>query len=73
MLDIRHEGWERPDQAAQRFAAGLDALDGDVVVVATHGMVLTAWLQSIGVVGPGEEAAVFWSRLELPDLIDVTR
>lgn len=70
-LDRRHDGWETPADAAGRFAAALDNLDGDVVVIATHGMVLTTWLQHIGVVGPGDEAADFWERLALPDLIEV--
>lgn len=71
VVDARHEGWEPPGEVAARFAAGLDALDNDVVVVATHGMVLTAWLTCIGFVRPGEEAAAFWEHLALPDLIEV--
>lgn len=70
-MDARHEGWERPDDASRRFAAGIDVLDGNVMVVATHGMVLTAWLQHIGVVGPGDEAADFWERLALPDVVEL--
>lgn len=70
-FDARHEGWERPRDAAARFAAALDALAGDPVVVATHGMVLTSWLVAIGEVGPGEDAGEFWSKLALPDVIEV--
>jgi broad specificity phosphatase PhoE len=70
-LDRRHEGWESPRAAADRFGAGLDALPGEAVVVATHGMVLTSWLVTVGVVRPGEEAAEFWSGLVLPDVIRV--
>ena len=54
-LDDRHIGWETPSQAAVRFQAGLDAIDDDVVV-ATHGMVMTAWLVARGIVEPGQSA-----------------
>ncbi|WP_152361359.1 histidine phosphatase family protein [Microlunatus speluncae] len=67
--DDRHRTWESLAQAAARFQAGLDDFDGDVVV-ATHGMVLTAWLVSRGVVRPGAEAGDFWTRLAFPDLIN---
>lgn len=70
-LDTRHDGWESPADAGRRFAAGLEALHGDVVVVATHGMVLTAWLVAVGEVRPGTAAADFWQHLALPDLIEV--
>ncbi|GGB41816.1 hypothetical protein GCM10011492_35960 [Flexivirga endophytica] len=46
-LDASHKDWETPPEAAARFAAGLDSLAGDVLVVATHGMVLTAWLVQV--------------------------
>ncbi|WP_446665716.1 histidine phosphatase family protein [Flexivirga sp. B27] len=67
----RHRGWETPGAAAARFADGLDELGGEVVVVATHGMVLTAWLVSVGHLVAGAAAADFWSQLALPDLIEV--
>lgn len=70
-LDWRHTGWERPPDAARRFADGLDALAGGTIVVATHGMVLTAWLVSVGEVRPGAAAADFWSELALPDVVEV--
>ncbi len=69
-LDARHEGWESPDAASARFANGLDALAGEVLVVATHGMVLTAWLVSVGEVR-ARAAADFWERLALPALFEV--
>lgn len=72
-LDERHRGWETQSAAAQRFAAAVrDAGDGPVVL-ATHGMVLTAWLVSIGAVAAGEPAAQFWEELRLPDLVELDR
>lgn len=71
-LDERHETWETPVQAGQRFQQGLDAIDADRVAVATHGMVLTAWLVSIGHVQAGTAAGEFWTRLKFPDVLTVT-
>lgn len=69
-LDDRHIEWETPSQAAERFQAGLDLIDGDVVV-ATHGMVMTAWLVAQGFVEPGPKAGAYWMGLAFPDLITV--
>lgn len=68
--DDRHRGWETPEQAAARFQAGLDDLAGDLVV-ATHGMVLTAWLVSRGIVTAGSAAGSFWRGLAFPDVVTV--
>jgi len=70
-LDARHEGWERPEEAAARFAEGIASLPGDVLVVATHGMILTAWLSSIGELAVGDAAATFWAALAMPDVVEV--
>ncbi|GAB3742358.1 histidine phosphatase family protein [Microlunatus parietis] len=70
--DGRHRGWETPEQAAARFQAGLDDLPGEVVV-ATHGMVLTAWLVARGVVAAGTEAGSFWTGLAFPDVVTTDR
>ncbi|WP_166983528.1 histidine phosphatase family protein [Paramicrobacterium fandaimingii] len=67
-----HEHWETPEAAASRFQAGINAIDGESIVVASHGMVLTAWLIAVGVVRPGHEAGRFWSALSMPDLVEVT-
>lgn len=67
--DVRHELWETPEQAAARFREGLDRIDADVIVVGTHGMVLTAWLIALGRVGSGDRAGEFWSNLRCPDLL----
>ena len=71
-FDTRHETWETPVEAAQRFQSGLDAIDADRVAVATHGMVLTAWLVSIGHVKAGSAAGEFWACLRFPDMLMVT-
>jgi broad specificity phosphatase PhoE len=69
-----HPGWELQADAAERFQAGVAAIehdelaDGDErpVVIATHGMVLTTWLVSVGAVRQSR-AAEFWSDLRFPD------
>lgn len=45
-LDERHEGWETPQVTAHRFAAAVadHAVPGTPLVVASHGMAITAWL-----------------------------
>jgi len=70
-LDGRHEGWEHPHAAAQRFHEGLLAHPAEHLVVGTHGMVLTAWSVSSGLIGPGEDAATFWEALRLPDVLTI--
>jgi broad specificity phosphatase PhoE len=71
-LDERHDGWETPEQAAKRFqAAVLDHASRQPLVIATHGMVLAAWLVSIKHVQPGRPAGELWSRLAFPDIVEV--
>ncbi len=72
---VPHSGWEDPADAADRFQAGVEAAlsgtcGGVDVVVATHGMVLTTWLVSRGLVARSE-AAAFWSDLAFPDCLRV--
>jgi 8-oxo-dGTP pyrophosphatase MutT (NUDIX family) len=67
-LDERHEGWETPDAAARRFHEALLAQDARHVVVGTHGMVLTAWLASQGLVA---DAVAFWEALRFPDVVEI--
>jgi broad specificity phosphatase PhoE len=63
-------GWEPLAAAVARFRRVIDQLDSqhDSVVV-THGMVMTAWLASIGVVADGYR---FWLRLTQPDAWEVS-
>ena len=70
-LDARHELWETPDQAGQRFQQGLEDLDAGTIAVATHGMVLTAWLVAIGRVEPGPAAGEFWAELAFPEILTI--
>lgn len=71
-LDERHAGWELPEEAAARFQSGLDAVDGNAVVVATHGMIIAAWLTSIGYVSRGDSVGELWAELRFPDLVTLT-
>jgi broad specificity phosphatase PhoE len=71
-----HPGWEPQADVAARFDAGLDAAlaaaggSGPGVVVASHGMAITCWLVSRGIVAAAD-AAEFWSTLRQPDLLAV--
>jgi broad specificity phosphatase PhoE len=68
--DQRHRGWERPGEAAARFGAALADHASDLpLVVATHGMVLTAWLVSVGHVDAGAAAGRLWAELAFPDVV----
>lgn len=71
-LDARHAGWETPAAAAYRFDRAIRHAPYGEVVVATHGMILTAWLISIGVLEAGEAAAQFWDQLAFPDVVVVS-
>ncbi|UYM03555.1 histidine phosphatase family protein [Solicola gregarius] len=71
---VRHAGWESHEDAAGRFHAGVvaaqDRYRDRAIVIGTHGMVLTNWLVSIGVVSTAD-AGGFWSDLGFPDCIEV--
>jgi broad specificity phosphatase PhoE len=65
-------GWEPRAAVADRFDAAV--IDGSqwstgTVVVFTHGLAMTLWLQRIEAVA---DAAAFWSGLTLPDVWQVT-
>lgn len=72
-LDGRHARWETRHEATSRFDAAVRtyARSGERLVIASHGMIMTAWLVSQGLVGAGEDAGRFWRSLRFPDLIDV--
>ncbi|WP_193104514.1 histidine phosphatase family protein [Brachybacterium sp. FME24] len=70
-LDDRHHGWETPAQAARRFSRSVQDHPKDDVLIATHGMVLVAWLVDIGRVESGRAAESYWSALTFPQLITV--
>ncbi|MFD6137907.1 histidine phosphatase family protein [Isoptericola sp. NPDC060257] len=70
--DARHDGWESAADAARRFDDAVrEHAGGGDLVVATHGMVLTAWLVATGHVAPGPPAGEFWLGLRLPDVVTV--
>lgn len=70
-LDDRHLGWETPEEAAARFdrAVADHAKHGVPLVIATHGMVLTAWLVHARHWLAPEEAGAFWAELAFPDVV----
>lgn len=69
-----HPGWEPRSRVADRFGAAvtdhLAAAGGRPLVVATHGMAMTVWLDRRGeLADPGE----FWAALRFPDVRRVAR
>lgn len=70
-LDHQHDGWESPESAAHRVSDALRRYDAPHLIVGTHGMVLTAWLVSTGVVKPRDAAIEFWERLPFPATVAV--
>ena len=70
-LDARHRGWETLEQAGRRFAQAVEAHPGNDLLIATHGMVLVAWLVEIGRLEAGRAAEAYWSTLTFPQLITV--
>lgn len=72
-LDDRHSSWEPPEQAAERFEIAVreHLADARSLVVATHGMVLTAWLVHARKQLTPSEAGSFWERMRFPDIVRV--
>lgn len=67
-----HPGWEPRDEVVARFAEGIRfwtaQADGRSLVIASHGMAMTLWLDAtVGLTDPG----AFWAGLRLPDLLHV--
>jgi broad specificity phosphatase PhoE len=72
-LDKRHAGWETPRETAARFghAVTAHAVPDSPLVIASHGMAITAWLiHGPRLVAP-HRAARFWTALTFPDVIEV--
>jgi broad specificity phosphatase PhoE len=72
-LDERHSGWETPLEAAERFEAAVSehsAID-PLLVIGSHGMVLTAWLAHVRGAVATQEAGAFWGALAFPDVIEL--
>jgi broad specificity phosphatase PhoE len=61
--------WEPLAEAAGRFQAGIDAHRGvEDLVIATHGIVMSAWLTTVADV---PDPFRFWSELRMPDTWEV--
>ena len=69
--DERHRGWETPVDAARRFSQAVEDHPDDDLLIATHGMVMVAWLVSIGRLHAGRAAEEYWAALTFPDLVTV--
>ena len=66
-------GWEPHETVVRRFDAGVRAglrarADAPLVIV-SHGLALTLWLQSIGAVS---DVGTFWDELAFPDAFRVS-
>jgi broad specificity phosphatase PhoE len=63
-------GWEKQQAVATRFDIGFGAhtsmASGRPLVIASHGMAMTLWLVSRGLVSE-DAAGEFWSELRFPD------
>lgn len=70
-LDERHTGWETHAQAADGFDEGIRTAPPGDLIIATHGMCLTAWMVHRGLVETGDEAIRFWEALTLLDVIRI--
>lgn len=68
---LHQPGWEPPAQVAARFESGVRHWTGIAagrdLAIGTHGMAMTLWLASHGLV----EAVGFWEGLRFPDVIEV--
>jgi len=69
-----HPGWEPHEAVEARFQSAVDEhdarADGAPVVVCSHGMAMTRWLVSVGLLDPGQ-AVSFWEDLRFPDCLVV--
>ena len=64
----RLTGWESQADALSRFAAAVEAVADDDVVVVTHGTVMSLWLtQQVADFDPAD----FWFRLSMPDAYEM--
>jgi broad specificity phosphatase PhoE len=72
----RHPGWEGHDDLVARFESALEyhaaqaAAAARPLIVGTHGMALTLWLASRGLIG-ATSPTDFWETLCFPEFIDV--
>lgn len=71
--DHRHSSWESSKAASERFSAALSQITTDTAIIGTHGMVLTNWLVSIGLLPTGRTAVEFWEQLSFPTEVRIRR
>ena len=68
VLGQTYEGWEPHETVARRFDTAvqiaLDSRRGAPLVIVSHGLAITLWLQSVGAVPDG---GAFWNALTFPD------
>ncbi|MGP5052516.1 histidine phosphatase family protein [Brachybacterium sp. JB7] len=69
--DTRHHGWETLEEAARRFGDAVQEHPDEDLLIATHGMVMTAWLAGIGALRQGRSAADYWDALPFPSLVTI--
>lgn len=69
--DYRHAGWEAHTTAADRMSNALLHHRSEIMIVGTHGMVLTTWMVHVGLVSAGQPAVAFWQALGFPDTVTV--
>lgn len=72
-LDERHAGWETSQETAIRFDEAITQhlTSGSPLVVASHGMAITAWLVHGRRLLDPRDAGRFWSAMTFPDIIEV--
>jgi broad specificity phosphatase PhoE len=70
--DERHAGWETPRETAARFgrAVTTHTVQGSPLVIASHGMAITAWLVHGRRLVAAHNAVGFWTALSFPDVIE---
>jgi broad specificity phosphatase PhoE len=71
---VDHSDWEPRTSVAARFEAAvrehLASAQGKPLIIATHGMAMTIWLTSRGLL---DDPAAFWAGLRFPDAHTVVR
>jgi broad specificity phosphatase PhoE len=72
-LDARHAGWETPQEAATRFEDAVlrHHCSDRPLIIATHGMIMTAWLVHCRRLPGSQDPGEFWRALSFPDLVHV--
>jgi hypothetical protein len=66
-------GWETPEQTADRFEQAVlrNTSPDQPLIIASHGMAMTAWLLHCRRAFDPQSAGRFWMNLSFPDVIEV--